>query len=69
MSEADRLLAPTRKSEDVDATLRPKSLDDFVGQTAAREKLRVFVVATQALRKAARHGALDHGPRRAIFAA
>ncbi len=51
----DRLLAATRKPEDVDAALRPKSLDDFVGQKAARENLRVFINAAKA-----RGDALDH---------
>lgn len=49
------LLTPTRTPEDVDAALRPKSLDDFVGQKAARENLRVFIAAARA-----RGDALDH---------
>ena len=51
----DRLLAPIRRPEDADAALRPKSLDDFVGQRAARENLRVFIQAAKA-----RGDALDH---------
>ena len=51
----DRLLSPTRTSEDVDAALRPKSLDEFVGQQGARENLRVFIDAAKA-----RGDALDH---------
>ncbi len=51
----DRLLSPARAPEDVDAALRPKSLDDFVGQQAARENLRVFIAAAKA-----RGEALDH---------
>ena len=51
----DRLLTPTRAPEDADAALRPKSLDDFVGQRAARENLRVFIAAARA-----RGEALDH---------
>lgn len=49
------LLTPTRTPEDVDAALRPKSLDEFVGQQAARENLRVFINAAKA-----RGDALDH---------
>ncbi|MBV9698147.1 MAG: Holliday junction branch migration DNA helicase RuvB, partial [Gammaproteobacteria bacterium] len=41
--------------EDVDAALRPKTLDDFVGQRAARDNLRVFIQAARA-----RGEALDH---------
>ncbi|MEH3107302.1 MAG: Holliday junction branch migration DNA helicase RuvB [Sphingomonas fennica] len=51
----DRLLTAARRPEDVDAALRPKSLDDFVGQQAARENLRVFIAAARA-----RGEALDH---------
>ena len=51
----DRLLAAARKPEDVDAALRPKSLDEFVGQKAARENLRVFIQAARG-----RGDALDH---------
>ena len=55
MTEDDRLIAPLRKPDDVDAALRPKSLDEFVGQKAARENLRVFISAAKA-----RGDALDH---------
>jgi holliday junction DNA helicase RuvB len=48
-------LSPTRQAEDIDAALRPKSLDEFVGQKAARENLRVFIAAAKA-----RGDALDH---------
>jgi Holliday junction DNA helicase RuvB len=32
----ERLTTPDRRPDDVDAALRPKSLDEFVGQQAAR---------------------------------
>nr|WP_295669560.1 Holliday junction branch migration DNA helicase RuvB [Sphingomonas sp.] len=51
----DRILTPARTPEDVDAALRPKNLDDFVGQKAARENLRIFIAAAKA-----RGDALDH---------
>ena len=51
----DRLLSPARAPDDVDAALRPKSLDEFVGQQAARDNLRVFIAAARA-----RGEALDH---------
>ena len=50
-----RLTTPERTAEDADAALRPKSLDEFVGQKAARENLRVFVNAAKS-----RGEALDH---------
>lgn len=55
MSDADRILTPARRGEDVDAALRPRSLDEFVGQRAARENLRVFIDAARS-----RGDALDH---------
>ena len=57
MSATDpaRLTTPERTAEDADAALRPKSLDEFVGQKSARENLRVFVNAARS-----RGEALDH---------
>ena len=55
MTDADRLTTPERRPEDVDAALRPKTLDDFVGQKAARENLRIFIEAAKT-----RGDALDH---------
>src|SRR5438094_2832274 len=55
MTDVDRLITPARKPEDIDAALRPKSLDEFVGQKSARENLRVFIAAAKA-----RGDALDH---------
>ena len=51
----DRLVTPARRIEDVDAALRPKSLDEFIGQEAARGNLRVFIEAARR-----RGEALDH---------
>ena len=50
-----RITTPERTTEDADAALRPKSLDEFIGQQAARENLRVFVNAAKS-----RGEALDH---------
>ena len=55
MTDSDRILAPERRADDVDAALRPKRLDEFVGQKGARENLRVFIDAAKA-----RGEALDH---------
>ena len=55
MTDTDRILTPARRPEDVDAALRPRHLDEFVGQKAARENLRVFIEAARA-----RGEALDH---------
>ena len=50
-----RLTTPKRTAEDADSALRPRTLDEFVGQQAARENLRIFVNAAKA-----RGEALDH---------
>ena len=53
---ADRLVTPERNEEDsLEASMRPKTLGDFVGQTQARENLSVFIQAAKA-----RSEALDH---------
>ncbi len=55
MTETDRLSSTERKSEDIDAALRPKTLSEFIGQEAARANLRVFIEAAKS-----RGEALDH---------
>lgn len=55
MTDANRLITPARRAEDVDAALRPKTLGEFVGQKAARENLRIFIEAAKS-----RGEALDH---------
>jgi Holliday junction DNA helicase RuvB len=56
-----RITSPERTSEDADTALRPKSLDEFIGQKAARENLRVFVHAAKSRGEALDH-VLLHGP-------
>jgi Holliday junction DNA helicase RuvB len=52
----DRLVAGATKDGDaLDATLRPQSLTDFIGQEQARSNLRVFIQAAKQ-----RGDALDH---------
>ena len=55
MTDPARITTPQRTPDDVDAALRPKRLDEFVGQQAARDNLGVFIAAAQA-----RGEALDH---------
>jgi Holliday junction DNA helicase RuvB len=55
MTDPARITMPERRPEDLDAALRPKTLDEFVGQKAARENLRVFIDAAKG-----RGDALDH---------
>src|SRR6188474_1230518 len=53
--EQERVITGDRRPEDLDAALRPKTLDEFVGQKAARENLRVFIEAAKS-----RGDPLDH---------
>ncbi|PLP60056.1 Holliday junction branch migration DNA helicase RuvB [Mesorhizobium loti] len=55
MNTAPRLISSEKRGEDVDQTLRPQTLDDFVGQAAARANLKVFIEAAKG-----RGDALDH---------
>ena len=50
-----RLVSADGAPGDVEATLRPQTLDDFIGQREVRENLRVFIQAARA-----RAEALDH---------
>lgn len=56
-----RLIEPEQKPADADAALRPKRLDDFVGQPQAKDNLRVFVQAAKKRGEALDH-VLFHGP-------
>ncbi|MEM7462191.1 MAG: Holliday junction branch migration DNA helicase RuvB [Pseudomonadota bacterium] len=51
----DRLINPELRGEDIEASLRPQTLDEFVGQQRARENLGVFIEAAKG-----RGEALDH---------
>lgn len=53
--EAERLISAQKQSEDSELSLRPQSLDDFVGQAGARANLKVFIEAAKV-----RNEALDH---------
>ena len=57
----DRLIDGDRKGEDADAALRPKRLDEFVGQARAKDNLGVFVEAAKTRGEALDH-VLFHGP-------
>lgn len=57
MIETDRLIAPTAKDreEQLDRTVRPKTLADYIGQPAVREQMDIFMSAAKK-----RKEALDH---------
>ncbi|MEI6486521.1 MAG: Holliday junction branch migration DNA helicase RuvB [Sphingomonadales bacterium] len=54
-------LSPQRRPDDIDAALRPKGLDEFIGQQQLRENLSVFVAAARGRGEAMDH-VLLHGP-------
>ena len=55
------LLSAQRQTEDADAALRPKTLDDFTGQAAAKDNLRVFIESARSRGEAMDH-VLFYGP-------
>ena len=55
MSDRNPLIDADKRGEEADNTLRPQTLDDFVGQAAARANLKVFIEAAKV-----RGEALDH---------
>jgi Holliday junction DNA helicase RuvB len=52
---ADRLLSAQKRDDDLEASLRPQKLADFVGQEQARSNMKVFIDAARS-----RNDALDH---------
>jgi Holliday junction DNA helicase RuvB len=55
MNSPRRLIAGEKRDDDVDASLRPQRLSEFIGQEKARANLSVFIEAARG-----RHEALDH---------
>lgn len=57
MTEDDRIIAAGIQGEDetYDRAVRPKKLDDYVGQPAVRAQMEIFIAAARK-----RHEALDH---------
>jgi Holliday junction DNA helicase RuvB len=58
----DRAVTPERTADDyAEASLRPQTLKEFVGQKASRENLAIFIEAAKARAEALDH-VLLHGP-------
>lgn len=57
MIEADRLISPTGKKEEetIDRAIRPKYLDEYIGQPHVLEQMKIFIQAAKH-----RGDALDH---------
>ena len=61
MNDAREVAGSLVEGDQSEVPLRPQSLDDFIGQNALRENLRVFVTAARSRREALDH-VLFHGP-------
>lgn len=63
LSENNRIISEGLKYEDLDTdkSLRPKWLEEYIGQEKAKEKLSIFIEAAKARKEALDH-ALIHGP-------
>ncbi len=61
--EQDRFVTPNLKENEylIDKTLRPQTLDDYVGQEKQKEKLKIFIQAAQ-LRQEPLDHVLLYGP-------
>jgi Holliday junction DNA helicase RuvB len=61
MIDSDPIMRPEGMPEDFDRALRPKMLDEFVGQAEARSNLKVFIQSAKQREEAMDH-TLFHGP-------
>ncbi|MGE5597975.1 MAG: Holliday junction branch migration DNA helicase RuvB [Bacteroidota bacterium] len=61
--EEERLVAPRRRMEDVELeqTLRPRQLSEYIGQDRVKESLSIFIEAARSRREALDH-VLLYGP-------
>ncbi|MBO0346915.1 Holliday junction branch migration DNA helicase RuvB [Roseibium limicola] len=55
MSDEERIVSPEVRGDEIDTTMRPQALDEFVGQAQARANLKIFIGAAKS-----RQEALDH---------
>jgi Holliday junction DNA helicase RuvB len=62
MSETDRITSgEILPGDNAEASLRPQTLDDFTGQKASRENLKIFIAAAKSRGESLDH-VLLHGP-------
>ena len=56
MQEEDRIISPgLREDDEAEYSLRPRSIEEYVGQQKVKEKLKIFIEAARN-----RHEPLDH---------
>src|SRR6188472_319508 len=62
MIQADRIITPEQQeAEPIDRALRPRKLEDYIGQQSVREQMDIFIRAAHTRREALDH-ALIFGP-------
>ena len=61
MNDEKNILSPDELKEDYENTLRPKSIDEFIGQADLKKNLKIFLEASK-IRKRALDHVLFHGP-------
>lgn len=64
MNQEKRIISTQEQNEDqkLDLTLRPRSLDEFVGQNTIKESLKIFMQAAKKRREALEHTLLYGAP-------
>ena len=55
MNDEKNILSPDELKEDYENTLRPKSIDEFIGQADLKKNLKIFLEASKIRKRA-----LDH---------
>ena len=61
MNDEKNILSPDELKEDYENTLRPKGIDEFIGQADLKKNLKIFLEASK-IRKRALDHVLFHGP-------
>jgi len=61
MDNDKRIIDREKKLEDIDLTLRPKSLDEYIGQQKIKSNLKVFITAAKKRKEPLEH-ILFYGP-------
>ena len=54
--------APNNEDAEIESSLRPRNLDEFIGQEKVKENLRVFLNAAKQRGEALDHGLLKGPP-------
>lgn len=64
MSEDKRIITPSTRPEDskLDLTLRPQTLDEYVGQSKVKDNLSIFMAAAKKRKEPIEHVLLHGGP-------